>query len=369
MQTIQDIIDTETTTGFSWHYGLEDDQGYLRRMLRGAPTLEAIYARLRDDIEFVSNVDEDYFRTPGQFKAFKKIKKYLQEAKKYIKEQIKKTKKGSKWENEQINKELRQLDRDARDGLIDPDDYDYAYKMLLRPATPDLEEVKSKFEEIDRKAKQELAKYGYEEESLSFEESCEKVDELLSENIVRDIKIKAKEFLTRLTGKEDWSLSAKTWGNPFGGPDKVTVTVKNFPYKEYGMYMRELKNLANKAGFRFSFGGDVYSYDSRTGEEEEAWFTESAPNIDKSIDEDNRRYTMGEFNDIYEEMNTPTQQADVLQKQKLTQQYATKNAAEIKRTHNQNIAYLKKMGVNVRPEDAKNPLKVQQLVDGLTQQN
>lgn len=360
MQTIQDIIDTETTTGFSWHYGLEDDQGYLRRMLRGAPTLEAIYARLRDDIEFVSNVDEDYFRTPGQFKAFKKIKKYLQEAKKYIKEQIKKTKKGSKWENEQINKELRQLDRDARDGLIDPDDYDYAYKMLLRPATPDLEEVKSKFEEIDRKVKQELAGYGYEEEVLSFEESCEKVDELLMEDSgfasMGELKRTAQQLLQKYTGRF-WEMTARTVGFQDLARDSwVVITVHGWNPDEFDPEIaKEIKERAKELGFGIEF--DNNPKESYT------------PDYSKLIDEEDRRYTMGEFNDIYEEMNTPTQQADVLQKQKLTQQYATKNAAEIKRTHNQNIAYLKKMGVNVRPEDAKNPLRVQQLVDGLTQQN
>ena len=106
--------------------------------------------------------------------------------------------------------------------------------------------------------------------------------EFLKENFVRDAKIKAREFLERLTGVSDWSLRAKTWGDPFGYGGHVVVKVEGFPWKKYGMFVRELKNLAKKAGFSFDFDADVYSYDSATGEEGEAWFAEGKGTREKA---------------------------------------------------------------------------------------
>ena len=226
MQSIWDIIDSTLTTGFSYFYGLGDDQGYLRRMLMGSPSLEAIYARLRDDIEFISKADEDYFQFLDQLKAFKKLKKHLIEAKKYIKTQIEKKKKGSKWETAQVNKEIRALDKDLRAGMIEEEDYNYSLKMLLRPTADNLEEVKTKFEEIDGKVKKETKEYGFEEENLEFDEEGEELS----------------------------------------------------PYNEFAkVYDRPIGN------------NSVYDENY-------------TPNINKLVDEDNRRYTMDEYNDIYEDM-------------------------------------------------------------------
>lgn len=170
MQSIRDIIDTALSVGFNYFYGLGDDKGYLRRMLQSGPSLEAVYAQLKDDIQFISAADEDYFKTPQQLNNFKKLKKYIKEAKKYVAGQLKKKKKGSKWEQRQIEKEIRSLDKELREGLIEKEEYDYAVRTLLRPGAYDIEEVKSKFEEIDMKAKQELKKVGFKDENLEFDE-------------------------------------------------------------------------------------------------------------------------------------------------------------------------------------------------------
>jgi hypothetical protein len=230
MQSIRDILDSTLTTGFSYFYGIGDDYGYLRRMCQSAPSLEAIYARLKYDIEFINETDEDFFRMPSQYKALKKLRKYLDEARKYVKKQMDKKKRGSKWEKEQIDKELRTLERDKREGLIDEADYDHALKMLLRPSTNNLDEVKSKFEEIDGRVKQELKQFGYEEENL-------------------DAPVDA-----------DWDIQESK--------------------EEY------------------------------------------TPNIDKLVDDNDRRYTMGEFTDLYEIMNqqtavNPQQQAMLDKKREL----------------------------------------------------
>jgi hypothetical protein len=173
MQSIQDIIDTTLSLGVSYFYGLGDDEGYLRRMLHTNPSLEAIYSQLRDDIQFVSEADRDYFRSGRQLKAFKKLKKYLLEAKKYIKIQLEKKKKKSKSEQADIQAELKELARELRNDLIEKEDYDYAVKMLLKPTADDLEEVKSKFEKIDQTVRKAMKKFGYEEENLEFEEEEE----------------------------------------------------------------------------------------------------------------------------------------------------------------------------------------------------
>lgn len=216
MQSIRDIIDTTLSLGFSYFYGLGDDEGYLRRMLHTNPSLEEIYSQLRDDIEFISEADADYFRNARQLKAFKKLKKYILEAKKYIKVQLEKKKKGSKSEQAEIQAEIRELQKEFRNGLIEKEDYDYAVKMLLKPAADDLEEVKSKFDKIDQTVKKAMKKFGYEEENLEFDE-----DE-----------------------------------SPFA-PEEP------FESKEF--------------------------------------------NIDKLVDEENRRYTMEEFNDLYEDLNVKQQ--------------------------------------------------------------
>jgi hypothetical protein len=106
--------------------------------------------------------------------------------------------------------------------------------------------------------------------------------EFLKESFVRDVKIKAREFLERLTGVSDWSLRAKTWGDPFGYGGHVVVKVEGFPWKKYGVFVRELKNLAKKAGFSFDFDADVTSYDSATGEEGEGWFAEGMGTREKA---------------------------------------------------------------------------------------
>ena len=168
MQSIRDIIDTELQLGFNYFY--DTDEGYLRRLLRTSPTLEQIYSGLRGDIGFLGEVDEGYFKTPTQLKNFKKLKKYLIEAKKYISGLIEKKKKGSKWEQKEIEKEIRSLDKELRSGLIDKDEYDRAVKRLLRPAADNLDEVKSKFESIDQEVKQELETMGYDDEPISLED-------------------------------------------------------------------------------------------------------------------------------------------------------------------------------------------------------
>lgn len=122
--------------------------------------------------------------------------------------------------------------------------------------------------------KEDVEKYGTEEEKT-----------YLKESFVRDVKMKAREFLNRLIGEEDWKLRAKTWGDPFGYGGHVVVTVENWPWKKYGIFVRELKNLAKKAGFSFNFGGDWYSYDSSTNKEEEGVFDENQ--TEGSIDETN----------------------------------------------------------------------------------
>lgn len=189
MQSIQDIIDTEVSLGFSYFYGLQDGEGYLRRMLHTNPSLELIYSQLRDDIQFISEADVDYFRSTRQLKAFKKLKKYLLDAKKYTKTQLEKKRKKSKSEQDEIQAELRELAKELRNGLIEKEDYDYAVKILLKPSEDNIDEVKSKFEQIDQQVKKELKKVGYEEENLDFTEEDE-------EDYYEEFKIprESKEF-------------------------------------------------------------------------------------------------------------------------------------------------------------------------------
>ena len=216
MQSIQSILDSKLSLGFSYFYGLGDDEGYLRRLLHNNPSLTTIYSILRDDIEFVSSADESYFRNRTQLKSFKKLKKYLEEAKKYVKLQMKKKEKHSKSEQSEIQSEIKELDKDFRNGMIEEEDYNYAIKMLLKPTSDDLSEVKSMFEKIDSKVKRELKKVGYEEENLDFTDADE----------------------------EDY-------------------------YREFAQPREEV-----------------------------------AFDINKLVDEKNRRYTMEEFNDIYEDINS-----------------------------------------------------------------
>lgn len=125
--------------------------------------------------------------------------------------------------------------------------------------------------ELGLEVKENIQKFGTDEEK-----------EFLKESFVRDAKIKAREFLERLTGASDWKLRAKTWGDPFGYGGHVVVKVEGFPWKKYGVFVRELKNLAKKAGFSFDFDADVTSYDSATGEEGEAWFAEGMGTREKA---------------------------------------------------------------------------------------
>ena len=156
MNTIRDLIDTAVPLGFTYFYGLENNEGYLRRLLRNAPTLEELYSILRSDIDFFTEIDEGFFANSRQFKNFRKLKKYIIEARRIITELLQKKKESSKWEQEQVRKEIKKLDKELRDGLIDKEEYDYSIKMLLRPTRDDLEEVRNKFIEIDQKVKQEL---------------------------------------------------------------------------------------------------------------------------------------------------------------------------------------------------------------------
>jgi len=224
MQGLINIIDTAISVGFNYFYGMGDEEGYLRRMLHTTPSLEAIYAQLRDDIQTISEADKDYFKTPNQLKNFKNLKKYILEAKKYIAKLIQKKKKGSKSEKYQIEKELRSLDKDFRNGMIDKEDYDYATRILLRPVSDNLDEVKTKFDEIDGKVKQELKKIGYEEES-----------------------------------QEDFDEEGD----------------RGYVYDELG----------NR-----SYRTPASAYESKNFD------------IEKLVDDKNRRYTMGEFNDLYEDI-------------------------------------------------------------------
>jgi hypothetical protein len=191
MTSIRDILDSTLPLGFSYFYGLEDDEGYLRRILHTNPSLELIYSTLRDDLQFISEVDGDYFKNRKQLKNFKKLKKYLLIAKKYIAGQLKKKKKGSKAEMEDIEKEIHELGKEFREGLIEKEDYDYAVRILLKPKADNLDEIKTKFDEIDRRVKRQLKKIGYEEQDLEFydaeneeEEYRESVDinKLVDEN-------------------------------------------------------------------------------------------------------------------------------------------------------------------------------------------
>lgn len=233
MQSIQDILDKKIALGFSWFYGSVDDEGYLRRLLHTNPSIERLHMQLKDDIEFVKNIDKGYFRYNWQMGAFKSLKKHLEEAKGYVATQVYKKTKRTQAEQEDIESEIESLEKDLRNDLIDKDEYDYAVKMLLQPAADNLDEIKSKFEEIDRKVKKELKKYGYEEENMEFDE--EKGDE------------------------------------------------------EY-----------------------IFPEDESPAAPEEPFESKKA-DINKLVDENNRRYSMTEFNDLYEDMEkveeiiTPTQ--------------------------------------------------------------
>jgi hypothetical protein len=234
MKSIRDIIDTTLDLGFAYFYDTESDLGYLRRMLQKNPSLETIKNILTDDITFISEIDEDYFQDDFQFKAFKKLEKHLQKAKTYIIKQLKKKKKDTSWEKKQVESEIRALDKEFRDGLIDKDEHDYAVRILLRPADDNLDEVKSKFEQIDQKVKQELKAYGF----------------------------------------------------------------KNIPEEE-----EEYEPV---------YGEPIMQFEKQEVD------------IDKLVDEDNRRFTMEEFNDIYEDIQqvneanlNPKQNAAQQQKQAL----------------------------------------------------
>jgi hypothetical protein len=165
MKSIVNIIDTALPLGFSYFYGVGDDQGYLRRSLYGNPALDVLLAGLKDDEEFIEQVDEDFFADEHQLKAFKKLKKYISKAKSFVAKKISERDRGSSYEQKQIEKEIRSLDKELRAGLIEKDEYDYAVKMLLRPTSDDLSEVKSKFEDIDAEVKRELKGIGFEEEN------------------------------------------------------------------------------------------------------------------------------------------------------------------------------------------------------------
>jgi len=215
MQSIRDIIDTELQLGFSYFYGA--DEGYLRRLLRTSPSLEQIYSSLRDDIGFLGEVDEGYFKTPTQLKNFKKLKKYLIEAKKYISGLIEKKKKGSKREQREISKEIRLLDKDLREGLIDKEEYDYAVKMLLRPSSANLDEVKSKFESIDQEVKQELETMGYDDEPISLEDIDQEAEDFDSlQTSMRKAEPGARPFSLDARGK-------KVYSNPTNQYESVNI--------------------------------------------------------------------------------------------------------------------------------------------------
>lgn len=285
MQSIQDIIDKEETTlGFNYFYGLgQDDQGFLRRMLHTNPSLEALYAQLKDDINFIEDDDIiNYFNKETHLNAFKGLKKYLNDAKKYVREQLKKKRKKLKNDGKEMKNEYESLRKELQDPYIsekEREQIEWEIKTLFTPVPDNLDEVKSKFEAIDHKVKQELKKIGFEEE----EEKEEDENYILPED-------------------EDFS---------------------------------------------------------------EEPFESKESDLDKIVDEGNRRYSMREFNELYENMVTVKEADDaqkVVQNQKLVAQYGPKNDAERIRKNNENLAFLRKVGIQV-----KNPKDIdtnQKLVDG-----
>lgn len=289
MQSIQDIIDTTLSLGFSYFYGLGgDDEGYLRRMLHTNPSLDALYAQLKDDINFIEDADIDYFRNKTQLNAFKSLKKYLKLAKEYVKTQLDKKKKGSKSEQEDIQNEIKELDKEVRDGFIEPEERDYAIRILLKPSMDDLSEIKSKFEDIDHKVKQELKHVGFEEEEEKEED-------------------------------EDYIL----------------------PEEEGEYFSNEEKS---------EHDNEVYVSRFEPSESKESY-------LDKIVDEGNRRYSMREFNEIYEAIINPKQQDAAQQKQALAistmvKQYeqqrksAAKNPQQMAAAKKNNAAKLQQLGVD-----------------------
>jgi len=118
-------------------------------------------------------------------------------------------------------------------------------------------------------------------------------------------------------------------------------------------------------------------------EEREFEFTEDdLKNLDelepkkKDLDkiERGRNWSMREFTEItdeillQEEQNNPLQQQQAIQKQKQTAQFAQKNKNDMIKKHQENLNFLKKMGVMLKPGDDKDMQKVQQLIDGLANQ-
>jgi len=238
MQSIQDIIDTTLSLGFSYFYGLGDDQGFLRRMLHTNPSLDALYAQLQDDINFIEDADIDYFRNKTQLNAFKSLKKYLNEAKDYVKKQLKKKHKKLKIDGKEMKSEYESLRKELQDPYIsekEREQIEWEINTLFSPTSDNLDEVKSKFEAIDHKVKQELKHVGFEEEEEKEED-------------------------------EDYIL----------------------PEDEGEYFSNEEKS---------EHDNEVYVSRFEPSESKES-------DLDKIVDEGNRRYSMREFNELYEDMVT-----------------------------------------------------------------
>jgi hypothetical protein len=161
-------------------------------MLHTNPSLDALYAQLQDDINFIENADIDYFKNEKQLEAFKNLEKYMKEAKKYVKEQLKKKRKKLKIDGKEMKREYESLRKELQDPYIsekEREQIEWEINTLFSPTSDNLDEVKSKFEAIDHKVKQELKHVGFEEE----EEEEEKEDYILPEEEFIEEPFESKE--------------------------------------------------------------------------------------------------------------------------------------------------------------------------------
>ena len=177
-----------------------------------------------------------------------------------------------------INGEIKLLQDELRNGLIDQDEYDDSVFRLNKPNMDDLREVKAKFAEIDNEVREKLDSYlkKYEEREFEFtEDDLKNLDEL---------KPKKKD-LDKIERGRNWS-------------------------------MREFAEITDEIL-------------------------------------------------LQEEQNNPLQQQQAIQKQKQTAQFAQKNKNDMIKKHQENLNFLKKMGVMLKAGEDKDMQKVQDLIDGL----
>jgi len=235
MQGIKNIIDSGASLGFKWFYGDLLNQGYLRRMLQTNPSLESIYAQLKDDIEFVNEADEYILASKRQLKAFKTMKSYLIDAKRYVKTQITKKKERLESEQKEIDDEIRSLDKDLRNDLIDKEEYEHAKNMLLKVPADDLSDVKSRFEAIDHKVRQELKKFGYEEEDS--EEDKDDENFILPENE----PFESKEFdINKLMDEKNRRYTMEEFNDIYEDIQQVEEAVVNAKQQEVAQQKQAL---------------------------------------------------------------------------------------------------------------------------------